>query len=78
MPIRALLALSLTLAAGAAAAEGATPTSSSPEQWQRECASRADALKLGGGERDTYLRECVGGERLDSQPSPEKSAKPSR
>ena len=71
-----VLILTLLSVSTTAMAQSATPTADSPTAWQQVCGDRADKLNITGGERNTYMRECVSGERLDSKPAPETSAKP--
>jgi len=60
-----IITCSFLSALSAAAAQ----TPDSKRDGQQTCEARADALHITGGMRDTYMRECLAGERL-SEPKP--------
>ena len=72
------LALSLTLL-GITGAFAQTapidPAASQPDLQQ--CNTEADRNKMNEGERETFLRECLAGKKLDNSSS-DKSAPPAR
>lgn len=40
------------------------PSNSPQEVWVRDCTARADRNNMTGGARDTFMRECVAGEKF--------------
>ena len=72
------LVLSLTLlgTAGALAQTAPIDLPASQQDMQR-CNAEADRNNMNVGERDTFLRECVAGKKLDNS-SPDKSAPAAR
>lgn len=44
---------------------GALAQDAPQESRERVCQARADELKITGAMRDTYMRECLAGERLE-------------
>ena len=73
------LVLSLTLLStlGASAQTAVTDPPASQQDIQGQCNAEADRNKMDVAERDTFLRECMAGKKLD-QSSPDKSAPPAR
>ena len=66
----ATFGLAVALSLGGSSGAVAVPA---PQQSDEQiCRSRADELKLGDKERDTFLRECVAGERLIHSEDPAK------
>ena len=57
------LVIAAALVAGATV--GALAQDASQESRERVCQTRADELKITGEMRDTYMRECLAGERLE-------------
>jgi hypothetical protein len=60
-----LLSLVLASASIVGATVGAFAQDAPRESKEQVCQVRADELKMSGEMRDTYLRECLAGERLD-------------
>ncbi len=58
-----LLVIAAALIAGATV--GALALDASQESREQVCQTRADELKVTGEMRDTYMRECLAGERLE-------------
>ncbi len=72
---RPILLLALGLATPAAAqAPAAAPAGTGQARDEAVCAAQADTNQLTAAHRETFLRECVAGERLD-RPKPD-PAKP--
>lgn len=60
-----LLTLFMFGALTAAAVVGALAHDAPQESQERVCQARADELKMTAEMRDTYMRECLAGERLE-------------
>ena len=73
------LALTLTLlgTTGAFAQTAPADPPASQQDMQRQCNGEADRNNMNVGERDTFLRECMAGKKLD-QSLPEKPTQPAR